>query len=394
MKNNGLLLCILLLASTAFSQNFQYPNVKITSVSFSGKNLNIKKDDGTGSYVKPQWTATAKDKSPVAYVSGTTPSVSASFVMECSTAPPFVYVRGQASDSITFTSQKLTLAGSGSSYKLEYPETEGSHVFKQDIVRFFKPFIINWEISFDGNSWRTIGETKNTLYVLYKAPQVEAGEFQWFHTVFDLSCRNAQFKSVEKEIIAGVWNEFTDQIVLNYNNDSLFYYKTLNTPHVTLATLLKYRDAECYTFAELFLAAIKIQGIVRTNNYVYLEAKGTACGKKIDHFFVKNWALNTPVSNPPCPSFPYQSGNGVKKLPGIPGSCTKSPASHFGNHQIAKIDGVYYDPSYGTSCLSLTELKNNALSAWGFVSLSNSTIYLNMTKDISLCDFKETITTY
>lgn len=392
MKKTCFIVSLILISHVIFAQNFQYPNVKITSVSFGGANLSIKKDDGSGSYTKPQWSAAAKN--PVAYVSGTAPSVSASFTFQCANAPAFVHLKGEASDSITFPSQKAILSNTGSgTYKLDYPETAGSHVFKKEVIRFFKPFIINWKISFDnGNSWRNIGETQNTLYVTYKTPQAEAGEFGWFHTVYDLSCRNAQTKTTEQDIIAGVWNEFTDQIVLNYNNDSLFYYKNLSTPYVTLATLLKYRDAECYTFAQLFLASLKIQGIVRTNNYVYIEAKGNACGYAVDRFLVKNWAFNT-TSSAPCSSFSYKS-TGIKKQPGIPGSCTITPASHFGNHQIAKIDGVYYDPSYGSSSASLTELKMKSICAWGMMVFANSAVNLYFTKDIAAYNFNEVVTTY
>ena len=394
MKKISLLFCFICISQCFFAQNFQYSNAKITSVSFVGNTLNIKKDDGSGSYSKPQWTATASVKSPVAYVSGTAPSVSASFTFQCVNAPAFVYLKGEASDSITFPAQKAPLTSTAAGiYKLDYPETAGSHIFKKEVVRFFKPFTIKWMISFDnGSSWGIIGETQNTLYVTYKTPQAEGGEFAWFHTVYDLSCRNAQQKTTETDIIAGIWNEFTDQIVLNYNDDSLFYYKNLSTPNVTLATLLKYRDAECYTFAQLFLASIKIQGIVRTNNYVYIEAKGNACGYAVDRFLVKNWAFNT-TSTAPCSSFTYKS-TGIKKLPGIPGSCTQTPASHFGNHQIAKIDGVYYDPSYGSSSASLNELKMKSICAWGMMVFANSAVNLYFTKDIAAYNFAETITTY
>jgi hypothetical protein len=391
MKKIYFLLYFILLAPFVVAQNFEYATIKATSLSFGGNTINIKKDDGSGSYTKPHWTANSTNNSPVAYVSGNAPSVSASFTFLCANAPSFVYIRGEGSDSITFASQKVTLIGtSGNAYIFDYPETAGSHVFKPEEVRFFKPFVINWQVSFDnGINWRNIGETKNTLYVLYKTPQAEASEFEWFHTVFDLSCRNAQYKNNDKDIIAAIWTEFTDHIVLNYNNDSLFYYKNKSTPYYTLAQLLKFKDAECYTFCQLFLGAIKIQGIVRNNNYVNLAAAGSACGtNKIFSFLVKNYDFLQKSSGAPCADYPYPASS-VKKKPGIPGSCTLTPASSFANHQVTLIDGIYYDPSYGHSFTNLTELKTQSLSAWGTISRE----YF-FTTNISLGNFKETITTY
>lgn len=391
MKTINLLLYFIFFASFAFAQNFEYATIKATSVSFGGNTIDIKKDDGSGSYSKPHWIANSTTNSPVAYVSGAAPSVNASFTFECANAPSFVYIRGEASDSITFPSQKVILnSTSGNAYKFDYPETAGSHVFKPEVVRFFKPFVINWQVSFDnGVSWGNIGETKNTLYVLYKTPQAEAGEFLWFHTVFDLSCRNAQYKTNDTAIIAAIWTEFTDQIVLNYNDDSLFYYKNKSTPYSTLAQLLKFKDAECYTFCQLFLAAIKIQGVIRTNNYSNIAASGTACGNyKIYSFLVKNYDFLQKAGNAPCADFPYGQA-GVKKRPGIPGSCVKTPSSSFGNHQVTIIDGVYYDPSYGHSFSSLAELTKGSICAWGTISSA----YFFST-DLSKGRFKETITTY
>ncbi|MEO6904257.1 MAG: hypothetical protein ABI315_14050 [Bacteroidia bacterium] len=391
MKPAYFLLYFILLSTFVFSQNFEYASIKVTSVSFSGNDLKIKKDDGSGSYTKPNWTAALPNKSPVAYVSGNAPSVSASFTFECANAPSTFNIRGEGSDSITFPSQKVTLTKTSSNaYKFDYLETVGTHVFAPEVVRFFKPFVINWQVSFDnGTNWRKIGETKTTLYVLYKVPQAEVGEFQWFQTVYDLSCRNAQYKTNDKDIIAGIWTEFTDHIVLNYNNDSLFYYKTSAPQNVTLAQLLKYRDAQCYTFAQLFLAAIKIQGIVRTNNYVQIWPNGTACGNRINGFLVKNFGFNQKLSNPPCSDFPY-GVSGIKNLPGLPGSCTNKPTGNFSDHQVTKIDGVYYDPSYGTTATTLKEIRDNSLDGW--TMLSGAAWYYS--SNVSLGVLKEVITTY
>jgi hypothetical protein len=410
-------LLILLIANMLDAQNFTYSSIKIENVSFTGASLTIQRDDGTGNYYTPQWTSQASVQSPVAYVSGEAPKVKASFTFKCdnSTAPTSVYIRGKASDSIDFPSAKVDLvASTDNAYTLKYPETAGSHVFKLEIVRYFNPFIINWEVSFDnGANWNTIGVTKNTLYVTYKTPQAETTQFKWFHTVFDLSCRNAKQLNTEKTIIAGIWNEFTDQVVLNYNGDSLFYYKKLNTTNQTLALLLKNKDAQCYTFAQLFLGAIKIQGIVRTNNYVYIAGKSkSACGGNLDRMLVNKWNFGTPTGGGACAAFPYKmvyslsalkaSGTAykfistdIKDEAGTPGSCTKNPASFFANHQIALVDGVYYDASYGLSFPNLTELRDKEIAAWGIGTYQGTDqVTCYFTNDLTKTVMGESITTY
>jgi len=407
-----LLLSLLLLPIRSFSQDFVYSNVSIVSVTFSGGNLIIRKDDGTGSYSAPQWLATSITKNPVAYVSGVAPSASAALTITCVDVPDSVWVRGHASDAIEFPAMHIPVAPSGTAtHNMTYPATIGSHVFAAATVRFFKPFSIAWEISFDnGVTWRAVGTTNNTLYVTRSLPQPETSEFKWFHTVYDLSCRNAQNYSLDTAIISHVWNEFLDHVVLNCDGDSLFYYKIMNSPNTTLSTLLKYRDAECYTFAQLFLASIKIQGVVRTNNYVYITPiNNSVCGHTVNRFLVKNWVFGTPSAAGTCPQFPYKNTYTTLLPPpynaysftyadvtdagGIPGSCTVNPSSYFNNHQIAKIGGVYYDACYGVTFPALTAIKTAAFSGWSYRILGTTTTCY-FTTDLTQSDLSETITTY
>ena len=91
----GLLLCA---SSASFGQNFSYPDVHLESVTFGGNNLTIYRDDGSGSYTTPQWSELRTAQYPVAYVSGNTPSVGASFYMECDKAPATLWLRGATPD--------------------------------------------------------------------------------------------------------------------------------------------------------------------------------------------------------------------------------------------------------------------------------------------------------
>jgi hypothetical protein len=407
------LISFILSKTQGFAQDFTYSNIAIVNATYSGGNLNIRRDDGTGIYGTPQWVTATSTKFPVAYVSGNAPRVAASFTITCGTVPDSIYVRGNASDSISFAATKVAVASSvTSTHTFNYPATTGSHVFTVSVVRFFKPFNINWEVSLDGGiTWKPVGTTANTLYVTRSAPQAETTEYKWFHTVFDLSCRNAQYQSADTAIISHVWHEFLDHVVLNYNDDSLFYYKTMNSPNVTLSTLLKYRDAECYTFAQLFLSSIKIQGVVRTNNYVYITPiNNTVCGNTVNRFIVKNWAFGTPSASGTCAAFPYKNTYttllpppytaytftyaDVTDQPGIPGSCTINPSSYFNNHQIAKIDGVYYDACYGATFATLGAIKYAAFSGWSYRITTGGTTTCYFTSDLTQSDLSETITTY
>jgi hypothetical protein len=409
-KTLSFLAGVVLIPIASLCQNFNYANVALKTVTFSN-GLTIQKDDGTGAYGTPQWSSSNSINAPVAYISGTSPTVSSSFSLTCSSIPDYVWIKGTGPDSIEFPATKV-MVGTTSAHLINYPATKGSKTFDNGTVRFFKPFLINWQISFDeGTTWKEAGSSDNTLYVTKNNPQTASGNFKWYHSVFDISCRNAQKKSSETDIISSVWSEFTDHIVLNYNGDSLFYYKTMNSPNVTLGSLLKYHDAECYTFAQLFLSLIKIQGIVRTKNYIYIEANGTSVcgGYEVDRFLVKDWTFGTPTGN--CSDFPYENTYktfipspytsygfikaDVTDAMGIPGSCTKNPSSFFNNHQIAKIDGVYYDACYGVTFNNISDIKTQAFSGWSYrYTDSNNLVHAFITNDVSLADLDESIYTF
>ncbi|MFT7589935.1 MAG: hypothetical protein ACI959_002156 [Limisphaerales bacterium] len=406
-------ICLLLalIPSMLMAQNFSYADLQVLEVSFSGPTLDMRKDDGTGWHVAPHYTPTAH--TPVAYISGDAPVAEGQFQITCDNLPDSIWVKGLGPDAINFPPVKVAVQGTGTTRTFNYPATSSDNVFEDQVVRFFKPFTINWEFTFGvglDESWRTIGSSANTLYVTKEFPMPETIRFKWFQTVYDMSCRNADALETEADIIAGVWEEFTDHVLLNWEGDSLHYYNTLNTSNVTLSTLLKYRNAQCYTFAQLFLSTIKIQGLVRTNNYVYITPiNNSVCGNTVNRFIVKNWEFSIPNSTA-CPDFPYQNTyttlvpppyleydfiiESVSDKEGIPGASTNNPASYFNNHQITFIDGVYYDPCYGVTFDALTDIKNEAFDGWSYRYFSGGVTNAFFTSDMTLSELAPTITTF
>lgn len=405
---------LLLLSSTeGNAQNFTYANVSVESATFTGETLPIRRDEGGSFYGTPHWTAGAADQVPVAYVSGDAARVNADFLMECPNAPDSIMVRGIGPEGMNFMERTIALEDlGGDMYHFYYPSTYADIAFESEVVRFFKPFKIGWDISFDeGITWRSTDTTRNTLYVTKGYPQGETSRFKYYQSVYDISCRNADSQSAETDIIAAVWSEYPDHVVLNYAGDSLHYYSPKNTYNTNLGSLLNFRNAQCYTFAQLFLSTIKIQGIVRTNNYVYItpEYSTTCGGYSVNRFIVKNWEFGTPTGDG-CDAYPYENTYTTLLPPpytdynfitadvtdqtGIPGQCSDNPSSYFNNHQIALIDGVYYDACYGVTFDSLEDIPYDAFSGWGFRYTSGGVTYARFTNDMGATELSESITTF
>lgn len=403
-----LFLCALFAGQDLSAQDFSYA-VRATQVQFSGAGSIALREDSLGSLYGPvHWNNTGL-RVPAAFVSGSRMNVSAAFVFHCSKAPDSIIIRGSGTDTIDFPAQTVALFPAGGVYTCTYPVVAASKVFRAGFVGYYAPFSIRWELSLDkGARWLPADTTKHKVYVTRNSPMPELTAFKYFHTVLELSCKNAKRESTDTGIISKCWNEFTDQVVLNHKGDSLHYYKTFNTSNTSLPGLLRYRNAQCYTFAQLFASMVKVQGVSRTNNYIYItpQSKSSPCGGTINRFLVRNWNFGVKSDAAACPSFPYRntySGSyitpsgyvftaaDVSDRIGVSGACNKNPSSFFNNHQITKFDGVYYDACYGMKFSSLADIKTKAFDAWG-VQLSPGSY--NFTTDMNQCDLIEIISTF
>jgi hypothetical protein len=403
-----LLFCVIILVPDLSAQNFSY-NFQAVQVQFSGAGSIAIREDSLGNLYGPvQWKNTGI-RIPVAYTSGSTMFVMADFQFYCSNAPDSVTIRGLGNDTINFPAKTVALLAVSGTYTCSYPVTAASKAFKAGFVNYYAPFAIRWEISMDkGAKWLAADTTEHKVYVTRGTPMPEFTSFRYYHTLLELSCKNAKGQNTDTGIISKCWAEFTDQVVLNHKGDSLHYYKTFNTGNTNLPSLLRYKNAQCYTFAQLFAALVKIQGVSRTNNYIFITPKSVSapCGGTINRFLVKNWKFGVKSDAAACPSFPYRntySGSyitpsgyvftsaDVTDQTGVNGQCNKNPASFFNNHQITNFDGVYYDACYGMKFNSLTDIKMTAFDGWGVQVSAGS---YNFTADMSLCDLIEVISTF
>ncbi len=401
----------LLTGLAGFAQNFEYSNVELVDASYAG-DLMIRTDDGISMYVAPEYVS-GSTSDPVAYVSGDAVNIAVNFTIDCATVPDSILVRGVGPEGINFPATLVAVQSSATTvHDFAYPSTDASSVFPIDIARRFKPFKVGWDVSFNGGTtWYPVDSTENTLYVTHNAPMAETGNFKLWESIYDISCRNADGESVEVPLIAAIWTEFTDQSVLNCDGDSLKYYSPMNTINTNLQSLLIFKNAQCYTFAQLFLALIKIQGIVKTNNYVFITPiNNTVCGNTVNRFLVKNWVFGAPSAAGECPSFPYKNTY-TTLLPapytaysfitadvtdglGITGQNSPNPSSYFNNHQISKINGVYYDACYGVTFATLADVPLDAFDGWGYRYTAAGVTNALFTTDMSLSALSETITTF
>lgn len=399
---------LIILPYLNYAQDFKY-SVHTSEVAFSGLGyINIVEDSLGTIYNAPHWQKTGL-RTPIAYSAGSKMAVKADFEFFCSKAPDSIYIRGVGNDSISFPEKTVAIIYSSGKYIFTYDSTEADKIFPMNKVNYYAPFYIIWEFSFDkGKTWLTIDSTDHKIYVTKSAPMVQTTNFKYYHTVLELSCKNAIGQTTDSGVISKCWEEFTDHVVLNYKGDSLFYYQNFATSNTFLPQLLKYRNAQCYSFAQLFASMIKIQGISKTNNYVYITAKPTTspCGGSVLGFLVNNWKFGIKSDSATCPLYPYRnnySGAYISSAGytfttsdatdnvGIEGQCNKNPPSLFNNHMITKYDGIYYDACYGLSFNSIADFKAKAVGGWVVRVVPSS---FNFTNDLSVCDLQESIATF
>jgi hypothetical protein len=153
--------------------------------------------------------------------------------------------------------------------------------------------------------------------------------------------------------------------------------------------LLVRQTGNCVAFTKLFITQLAEQGIVSQNNFIKL-----ASSVENEKLFVANWHDNFDggpgTSNPRAGymyvNIPEDNLMGINDLTqrwqyqwqsaevldhyGISGQNNDNPAKLFDNHVIAKIDNMYYDPSYGKAYANVADI-NGIIPFLGLASFDD-----------------------
>jgi len=259
----------------------------------------------------------------------------------------------------------MLFAGTGtvSSGELVVTDTLTSDVPLPNTVAYYGTFDIDWKVALDGTSFFPAGVSRNRVYVSYDDPMGDRLE-----SYFDISTQAAHGQDNVEDTIDAIWTEFTDLHVENVRGQVLGYYRgILCASHCTVYDapgLVMYLNGQCGAWADLLRQCFRTQGIggaywitiepiadegLLVRNYDFAGEGTSGCA---------GWPyrLDSPCGGPYWPGGPE-----CTDADGIPGQDEPNPASYFGRHFVVKINGKYYDPSYGAGPYEGTTNEANLL---------------------------------
>jgi len=262
------------------------------------------------------------------------------------------------------------------------------------------PFQLDWEVSYDnGSTWQAIGDTKHTVYVTLDQPHSSAAFFQ--ETLFYIACKQTDGQTTEAGAINGIWQHFTDLEVKRADGTPLTYYSAYNIPDLNSTPELLFEGtSRCEGWAKFFLDVLKMHGVQHSDNFAVILPIFPN-----DHgFLIKTWDFTEPGTSGNS-EYPYKNNFVMPMLlaggynwvntpdvtyqSGIPAQGNTMPPAFFGDHGVAVVNGIYYDPSYGQTYSSLQDMANKVIdSYWRNPGIPAGTILFRK-KDTSSVGLKE-----
>jgi len=359
-------------AWTTVSLGFTFGEIKPKEVSFSGAgNYPITADDGSVTYGAPHWQDNSNPPDgdandlgdrwyPVCFVRNTKMRVTVKFVVENPSAfSGTIKIKGDGPGDADIPPTVATLEGN----ELTITDVESTSPFP-DSVGYLNPMLIEWSVSLDnGGSWVGIGATSNPVYVTLGHPVNLAGN-PIYHTLVDLGCRNAAGQSDESGTINAIWGEFADRSVMCIDRGipmTLLADWIHEGERHTTESLLRHCDGSGRAWCELFMDMLGVQGISRSQPYVYMFYESPMSYDPYG-ILIQYWSFADPgvsgdsfypyLSIPDDPFVQDPSGlrwkfTQIADGEGIPGQSNSNPLSFVIKWVVVNIDGKYYDPSLG-----------------------------------------------
>jgi hypothetical protein len=372
-------------ATSVSGDTSEFSGYPLRSGTFGGQGFHpITADDGSITYNAEQWLGGGNPHQwPVLYGSGSKLTVSAAWD-QYSIMPVngTILARATTSNGLTISQTPVTVQSGDLMLPPVYFSGEPNPKAAQATAPFgqedqyFADFTIQWQLSFNGGTtWINAGQSDNPLYVSASAnPQPDPLSKDFYLTVVNSEVTSTQglTSGDTSAIVAGTWDLFTGRNFTNYAGQPLYYYKSLATQNVTVASLLQYHDGQCGAWDKLFLDMLMINGVRPAGDYVTVVPGERPPFTSDQGLLVKNWVFTGPgsSSNPLYPYIWTPTHGDVQhaKIGNIGGQNNPNPKAYFDNHQIAYINGTFYDPSYGVTYTSLLDMEKKAISGFYFIS--------------------------
>jgi hypothetical protein len=207
---------------------------------------------------------------------------------------------------------------------------------------------ISWEYSTDETNWYPAGSSVNQVYVTLGESQTTV-----YHTLVHIGCKGANTDNIttDEKMVEFVWSKFEDRYVLRVDGTLMKYYGDWMTNNSDTNELLADADGQCDAWARLFLDVLKSQGHTEGDNFYRLRStQAPTIGLLVDDWYIDtsndNLASMDPDKRLESSTFNWFVEFSTD-LRGVPGQGTANPLSLFAYHAYIKVNGVYYDPSYG-----------------------------------------------
>lgn len=400
--------------------SFEY-DVCLKSVSFDedtsteiDEYIPIMRDNSSAFYEVPQFKQFECDASsrirerPVAYVSGSRVKVKVKLETNC---PESIRVRGYGPivDGARMIFECAVLANEADENGYFTYEGLSNIAFSNHKIRHYDEFKVEWQwaaidqFSCTNAAWISFGVSTNPLYVTlekYDAEQPDGfgGQPIFFHTLLNFTCKAAKDETIASNVINKVWMELSKLSIKTADtNNSLFYYKQWTCSNITTASLIKYEDGQCGSWAKFFIDCLKVHSINHSSindDFVFFQPKPKkfmTIGMLVRNYSFtlgpySNSGLGSPYINAPkqmpyvlIPNYvngieqPIHDSSGYWAFQysdfiddnGEEGQgINVNPQSVFGNHQITNVNNSLLDPSYGSSYFSESSIRILALAGY------------------------------